>query len=77
MGEKLARLRKARHLRQADAAARAGLARSTVALIEKFNLSPTKAQILRYLDDNAPGIKKPPIWWFFRYVCFSQLPLPD
>lgn len=77
MGEKLARLRKARHLRQADAAAYAGLARSTVARIEKFNLSPTHAQILRYLADIAPGIKEPPIWWFFKYLCFSQLPLPD
>lgn len=35
IGEKLARLRLARRIRQADAAARAGLSRSTAALIEK------------------------------------------
>ena len=56
MGEKLARLRMARRLRQADAAARAGLARSTVVLIEKGDLSRTQAQILRYLDAIAPGL---------------------
>ncbi|MDO8778708.1 MAG: helix-turn-helix domain-containing protein [Burkholderiaceae bacterium] len=56
MGEKLARLRVARRLRQADAAARAGLARSTAALIEKGDLSRTQAQILRYLDAIAPGV---------------------
>lgn len=55
-GEKLARLRMARHLRQADAAARAGLARSTAALIEKGDLSRTQAQILRYLEAIAPGL---------------------
>lgn len=56
VGEKLARLRKARRLRQADAAARAGLARSTAALIEKGDLSRTQAQILRYLEAIAPGV---------------------
>lgn len=56
LGEKLARLRKARRLRQADAAARAGLARSTAALIEKGDLSRTQAQILRYLEAIAPGL---------------------
>ena len=56
MGEKLARLRVARRLRQADAAARAGLARSTASLIEKGDLSRTQAQILRYLDAIAPGL---------------------
>lgn len=56
LGEKLARLRMARHLRQADAAARAGLARSTAALIEKGDLSRTQAQILRYLEAIAPGL---------------------
>jgi transcriptional regulator with XRE-family HTH domain len=55
-GEKLARLRVARHLRQADAAARAGLARSTAALIEKGDLGRTQAQILRYLEAIAPGV---------------------
>ena len=55
-GNKLARLRIARRLRQADAAARAGLARSTAALIEKGDLSRTQAQILRYLEAIAPGL---------------------
>ena len=56
LGEKLARLRMARNLRQADAAARAGIARSTAILIEKGDLSRTTAQILRYLDAIAPGV---------------------
>jgi transcriptional regulator with XRE-family HTH domain len=56
LGAKLARLRMARRLRQADAAARAGLARSTAALIEKGDLSRTQAQILRYLEAIAPGV---------------------
>lgn len=56
LGEKLARLRMARRLRQIDAAARAGLARSTAALIEKGDLSRTQAQILRYLEAIAPGV---------------------
>ena len=56
LGEKLARLRKARRLRQADAALRAGLARSTAALIEKGDLGRTQAQILRYLEAIAPGV---------------------
>lgn len=56
LGNKLARLRMARRLRQADAAARAGLARSTAALIEKGDLSRTQAQILRYLEAIAPGL---------------------
>ena len=56
LGAKLARLRKARRLRQADAAVRAGLARSTASLIEKGDLSRTQAQILRYLEAIAPGV---------------------
>jgi transcriptional regulator with XRE-family HTH domain len=56
LGDKLARLRMARRLRQADAAARAGLARSTAALIEKGDLGRTQAQILRYLEAIAPGV---------------------
>ena len=56
LGEKLGRLRTARQLRQADAAARAGLARSTAVLIEKGDLSRTQAQILRYLEAIAPGL---------------------
>ena len=56
IGEKLARLRVARRMRQADAAVRAGIARSTAALIEKGDLSRTQAQILRYLEAIAPGV---------------------
>jgi transcriptional regulator with XRE-family HTH domain len=56
LGEKLARLRMARHLRQVDAAARAGLARSTAALIEKGDIGRTQSQILRYLEAIAPGV---------------------
>lgn len=55
IGEKLARLRQARRLRQAEAAARAGISRSTAVLLEKGDLSRTQAQILRYLDAIAPG----------------------
>jgi len=56
LGEKLARLRVARKIRQVDAAARAGLARSTAALIEKGDPGRTQAQILRYLDAIAPNL---------------------
>ena len=56
LGAKLARLRIARRITQADAATRAGLARSTAALIENGNIGRTQAQILRYLDAIAPGV---------------------
>ena len=56
IGEKLARLRVARRIRQADAAARAGLSRSTAALIEKGDTGRTLAQVLRYLGAVAPGL---------------------
>ncbi|HSW17154.1 MAG TPA: helix-turn-helix transcriptional regulator [Ramlibacter sp.] len=56
LGEKLARLRMARRVRQADAAARAGISRSTAGLLEKGDLGRTQAQILRYLDAIAPGV---------------------
>jgi transcriptional regulator with XRE-family HTH domain len=56
LGEKLARLRMARQIRQADAATRAGLSRSTAVLLEKGDLSRTQAQILRYLEAIAPGV---------------------
>jgi len=54
LGAKLARLRKARRLRQAEAATRAGLARSTAALIEAGDARRTLSQLLRYLDAIAP-----------------------
>jgi DNA-binding XRE family transcriptional regulator len=59
IGVKLARLRRARKVRQADAAARAGLARSTAVLIEKGDPSRTWGQIFRYLEAIAPGLSLP------------------
>ena len=56
IGAKLARLRVARRIRQIDAAARAGLARSTAALIEKGDPGRTLAQVLRYLEAIAPNL---------------------
>ena len=56
IGAKLARLRLARKIRQIDAAARAGLARSTAVLIEKGDPSRTLSQLMRYLDAIAPGL---------------------
>ncbi len=56
IGQKLARLRMARRIRQADAAARAGLSRSTASLIEHGDPGRTLAQVLRYLDAVAPGL---------------------
>lgn len=56
LGNKLARLRAARRIRQADAAARAGISRSTASLLEKGDLGRTQAQILRYLEAIAPGV---------------------
>lgn len=56
IGQKLARLRMARRIRQADAAARAGLSRSTASLIEKGDTRRTLAQLLRYMDAIAPGL---------------------
>lgn len=56
VGEKLARLRMARRMRQADAAARAGVSRSTAALIEKGDPGRTLSQVLRYLGAVAPGL---------------------
>lgn len=56
IGAKLTRLRTARKLRQLDVAARAGLSRSTAALIEKGDPGRTVAQILRYLEAIAPGL---------------------
>ena len=56
IGEKLARLRVARRIRQSDAALRAGVARSTAVLIEKGDIGRTLAQVLRYLEAIAPGV---------------------
>jgi len=56
IGFKLARLRVARKMRQVDAAARAGIARSTAALLEKGDAGRTVAQVLRYLQAIAPDV---------------------
>jgi transcriptional regulator with XRE-family HTH domain len=55
VGGKLARLRKARRLRQSDVALRAGVSRSTAVLIEAGNPSRTLSQVLRYLNAISPG----------------------
>ncbi|WP_256856535.1 helix-turn-helix domain-containing protein [Variovorax sp. KK3] len=55
LGGKLARLRKARRLRQQDAAELAGISRSTAVLIEQGDPGRTLAQLLRYLHAIAPG----------------------
>ncbi|MBC7958061.1 MAG: helix-turn-helix domain-containing protein [Cytophagales bacterium] len=55
IGRKLARLRQARRMRQADAAVRAGIARSTAALIEAGDPGRTLSQVLRYLNAISPG----------------------
>ncbi len=56
IGEKLRRLRTARKVRQADAAVRAGIARSTASRIESGDPALAIGQLLRYLDAIAPGV---------------------
>lgn len=55
LGERLARLRKARKMRQSDAAIRAGMSRVTAGKVERGNPRQSLGQILRYLDAIAPG----------------------
>ena len=55
LGERLSRLRKARRLRQSDAATRAGMSRVTAGRVERGNPRQSLGQILRYLDAIAPG----------------------
>lgn len=55
LGAALARLRLARRVRQADAAVRAGIARSTASRIEGGDPAVAVGQVLRYLDAIAPG----------------------
>jgi DNA-binding XRE family transcriptional regulator len=54
--QRLRELRQAYRLQQADVAARAGLSRSTVVLIEKGDPGRTMGQILRYLNAIAPAV---------------------
>ncbi|WP_244222976.1 helix-turn-helix domain-containing protein [Cupriavidus lacunae] len=55
VGQLLARLRQARHIKQADAAVRAGLSRNTAYRIEKGDPGVAFGQLLRYLDAISPG----------------------
>jgi transcriptional regulator with XRE-family HTH domain len=55
MGSRLARLRIARHMTQAEAAVRSGLSRTTAYRLEKGDPGLAIGQVLRYLDAIAPG----------------------
>lgn len=55
IGERLARLRIARHMTQAEAAVRAGLSRNTAYRLEKGDAGLAVGQVLRYLEAIAPG----------------------
>lgn len=56
LGERIARLRRARNILQAEAAVRAGLSRPTAGRIEAGDPGRTLGQVLRYLDAIAPGV---------------------
>ncbi len=56
LGEHITQLRQGLKLRQVDAAARAGLSRSTAILIEKGDPGRTLAQVLRYVHALAPDV---------------------
>lgn len=56
VGERIARLRRARHVLQAEAAVRAGISRPTATLIEAGDPGRTLGQVLRYLGAIAPGM---------------------
>lgn len=55
LGTRLARLRIARHLTQAEAAVRAGVSRNTAYRLEKGDPGLAIGQVLRYLEAIAPG----------------------
>lgn len=55
VGERIARLRRARDVRQVEAAVRAGVSRPTATRIEAGDPGRTLAQVLRYLGAIAPG----------------------
>lgn len=55
LGQRLARLRLARKVKQTDAALRAGLSRNTVYRLEKGDPGLAIGQVLRYLEAIAPG----------------------
>ncbi|ALO38836.1 hypothetical protein UZ73_11550 [Alcaligenes faecalis] len=56
IGQKLQQLRIAHGMTQSDVAARAGISRSTAALLEQGNESRTMSQILRYLHAIEPEL---------------------
>jgi transcriptional regulator with XRE-family HTH domain len=56
VGERIARLRRARNVLQAEAALRAGVSRPTATRIESGDPGRTLGQVLRYLDAIAPGM---------------------
>lgn len=55
LGQRLARLRISRGVKQADAALRAGLSRNTAYRIEHGDPGLALGQVLRYLNAIAPG----------------------
>lgn len=55
IGERIARLRRARSILQADAALRAGISRPTATRIEAGDPGRTLGQMLRYLEAIAPS----------------------
>ena len=55
LGERLARLRTARRMKQVDAALRAGMSRNTAYRLERGDPGLAIGQVLRYLDAIAPG----------------------
>lgn len=55
LGQRLARLRLARRIKQTDAALRAGLSRNTAYRLERGDPGLAIGQVLRYLDAIAPG----------------------
>lgn len=56
LGARLARLRAAHEMRQSDAAARAGISRSTAGRLESGDPGVAVGQMLRYLNAIAPGL---------------------
>jgi transcriptional regulator with XRE-family HTH domain len=56
VGERIARIRKARRLRQSDAALRAGISRPVAVKIEAGDAGRTLGHLLRYLAVIAPGM---------------------
>jgi transcriptional regulator with XRE-family HTH domain len=55
LGQRLARLRLARKIKQTDAALRAGLSRNTVYRLERGDPGLAIGQVLRYLEAISPG----------------------